>query len=93
MFTMVSGGVKAGMVPYLADQPGYDFIVGTGAAIHGHVMGPEAGATASRQSTGGAVEGVNIRDAAKKQRERDVALKIWGVYGMDDYSELYEIEA
>jgi ribulose 1,5-bisphosphate carboxylase large subunit-like protein len=62
-------GVTAGKVPYLADQPGHDFIVGAGAAIHGRVRGPEAGATAFRQSIGEAVEGVNIRDAAKKHRE------------------------
>jgi len=79
MFTVVGRGITAGMVPHLADQPGCDFIVAAGAAIHGHEMGTEAGAKAFRQPSGGVVEGVNIRDAAKKHRELDVALKTWGV--------------
>jgi 2,3-diketo-5-methylthiopentyl-1-phosphate enolase len=93
MFNMVGGGVTPGMVAYLADQLGYDFIVGAGAGIHGHVMGPKAGARAFRQAIDAVMEGVDVRDAAKKQRELDVALKTWGVYGVDDYSKLYEIEA
>jgi hypothetical protein len=36
---------------------------------------------------------VDIRDAAKKYRELDVSLKTWSIYGVDDYSKLYGIEA
>jgi 2,3-diketo-5-methylthiopentyl-1-phosphate enolase len=93
MFNMIGGGVTPGMVPYLFDNLGYDFIAGAGAAIHGHVMGPRAGATAFRQSIDAIMEGADVRDAAKKHRELDVSLKTWGVYGVDDYSKLYEIEA
>lgn len=93
MFNMVGGGVTPGMVPYLVDQLGYDFIIGAGSSIHGHVMGPKAGALAFRQSLDAVMAGVDVRDAAKKHRELDVALKSWGVYGVDDYSKLYEIEA
>ena len=39
------------------------------------------------------MEGADVRDAAEKHRELDVSLKTWGVYGVDDYSKLYEIEA
>ena len=92
-FNMVGGGVTPGMVPYLADQLGYDFIVGAGAAIHGHVMGPKAGAAAFREAIDAVVEGTDLRDAARKNRELDLALKTWGIYGVDDYSKLYEIEA
>jgi 2,3-diketo-5-methylthiopentyl-1-phosphate enolase len=56
-------------------------------------MGPRAGATAFRQSIDAVMEGADVRDAAKKHRELDVSLKTWGVYGVDDYSKLYEIEA
>ena len=69
MFNMVGGDVTPGIIPYLADQLGYDFIVGAGAALHGHVMGPKAGATAFRLPIDAAAEGVNIRDAAKKHRD------------------------
>jgi 2,3-diketo-5-methylthiopentyl-1-phosphate enolase len=75
------------------DQLGYDLIAGAGVGIHGQVMGPKAGAAAFRQSIDAVVEGVDIRDAAKKHRELDVSLKTWGIYGVDDYSKLYEIEA
>jgi len=93
MFNMVGGGVTPGMVPYLIDQLGYDFIVGVGAGIHAHVMGPKAGAMAFRQAIDAVMEGTSLPDAAKRHRELDVAIKTWGVYGVDDYSKLYEIEA
>ena len=93
MFNMVGGGVTPGMVPYLIDQLGYDFIVGVGAGIHAHVMGPKAGAMAFRQAIDAVMEGTSLPDAAKRHRELDVAIKTWGVYGVDDYSKRYEIEA
>ena len=81
--------------PKPVDQLGYDLIAGAGAdvGIHGQVMGPKAGAAAFRQSIDAVVEGVDIRDAAKKHRELDVSLKTWSIYGVDDYSKLYGIEA
>jgi 2,3-diketo-5-methylthiopentyl-1-phosphate enolase len=90
---MVGGGVTPGMVPYLIDQLGYDFFFGVGAGIHGHVMGPKAGATAFRQAIEAVMDGVSLQDAARKHRELDVAIKTWGIYGVDDYAKLYEIEA
>ncbi len=92
-FNMVGGGVTPGMVPYLIDQLGYDFIIGVGAGIHAHVMGPKAGAIAFRQAIEAVMEGTKLQEAAKRHRELDVAIKTWGLYGVDDYSKLYEIEA
>ena len=39
------------------------------------------------------MSGVPLQDAARKHRELDVAIKTWGIYGVDDYAKLYEIEA
>ncbi|MDR3438274.1 RuBisCO large subunit C-terminal-like domain-containing protein [Telmatospirillum sp.] len=93
MFNMIGGGVTPGMVPYLADQLGTDFIVGAGAGIHGHPMGARAGAMAFRQVIDAVMDHIDIRDAGKKHPELQAAIDTWRVYGEDDYSKLYEIEA
>ncbi|MGC9157723.1 MAG: RuBisCO large subunit C-terminal-like domain-containing protein [Terracidiphilus sp.] len=93
MFNMIGGGVTPGMVPYLVDQLGKDFIIGVGAGIHGHPMGPKAGALAFRQVIDALMAGIDIQEAARMHRELDAAVNAWHVYGVDDYSKLYEIEA
>lgn len=92
-FNLVGGGVTPGMVPYLMEQLGNDFVIGAGAAIHGHPMGPRAGATAFRQAIRAVLAGVDIKEAASDQPELAAALKEWGIYGVDDYNKLYDIEA
>jgi 2,3-diketo-5-methylthiopentyl-1-phosphate enolase len=93
MFNMIGGGVTPGMVPYLVEQLGNDFIVGVGAGIHGHPMGPRAGAIAFRQAIDAVMNKVDIRDAGKQHPELQAAIDTWHIYGVDDYSKLYEIEA
>jgi len=93
MFNMIGGGVTPGMVPYLTEQLGNDFIVGVGAGIHGHPMGPRAGAIAFRQAIDAVMNKVDIRDAGKQHPELQAAIDTWHIYGVDDYSKLYEIEA
>jgi 2,3-diketo-5-methylthiopentyl-1-phosphate enolase len=92
-FSHAGGGVTPGMVPYLMDQLGTDFILGVGAGIHGHPMGPRAGAQAMRQSIEAVMAGVDLVEAAKSQPELAAALATWGVYGVDDYNKLYDIES
>lgn len=91
-FNLVGGGVTPGMVPYLCEQLGTDFVIGTGAGIHGHPQGPRAGATAFRVAIDAVMNGVDIWEAAKDSPELRAALDVWGVYGVDDYTKLYQLE-
>ncbi len=92
-FTHIGGGVTPGMVPYLMDNLGTDIIIGVGAGIHGHPMGPKAGAMAFRQVIDAVMAGVDINEAAKNHPELAAAIKTWGIYGVDDYDKLYDIES
>lgn len=92
-FSLVGGGVTPGMVPYLMNTLGNDIIIGVGAGIHGHSMGPKAGAIAFRQSIDATMKGIELTEAAKTQPELAAAIKTWGIYGVDDYNKLYDIEA
>jgi len=76
---MPGGGVHPGMVPLLyADMHG-DFMVGAGGAVHGHPMGPAAGAQALRRAIDAAVAGIPAEQMAEKHPELKAALKVWGV--------------
>ncbi|MHB8075591.1 ribulose 1,5-bisphosphate carboxylase [Desulfosporosinus fructosivorans] len=92
-FNLVGGGVTPGMVPYLMNTLGNDIIIGVGAGIHGHSMGPKAGATAFRQSIDATMKGIDLTEAAKTQPELAAAIKTWGIYGVDDYDKLYDLES
>lgn len=92
-FTHIGGGVTPGMVPYLMNTLGNDIIIGVGAGIHGHTMGPKAGAIAFRQSIDATMNGIDLTEAAKTQPELAASIKTWGIYGVDDYNKLYDIEA
>lgn len=92
-FTHIGGGVTPGMVPYLMENLGTDIIIGVGAGIHGHPQGPKAGAMAFRQSIEAVMNGIDITEAAREQQELAGALNTWGVYGVDDYDKLYDIES
>jgi len=53
--------------------------MGVGGAIHGHPMGPVAGARAMRQVIDAAVEGVSIVEAGKAHPELQAAIDAWGL--------------
>lgn len=93
IFNLAGGGVTPGMVPYLMGKLGLDFVIGAGAAIHGHPMGPGAGASAFRQAIQAVLSGDDIAKASEDKPELKVALERWGIYGQDDYTHLYDIEA
>lgn len=76
---MPGGGVQPGMVQALHDDMGNDFMVGAGGAVHGHPMGPTAGAQALRRAIDAAVDGLPVEEAAEKHPELKAALKLWGV--------------
>jgi len=71
------GGLHARMVPRLVDDLGIDHAFGAGGAIHGHPMGPAAGARAIRQAMDAAVVGQALTDAAASHPELAAALETW----------------
>ncbi len=76
---MPGGGIHPGMVHLLYRDMGRDFMVGAGGAVHGHPMGPSAGARALRQAIDAAVEGIPVTVKAKEHPELEGALGMWGV--------------
>ncbi len=76
---MPGGGVQPGMVPLLYADMHQDFMVGAGGAVHGHPMGPAAGARALRQAIDAAVNGIAIEKMAEQHPELKAALEQWGV--------------
>ena len=55
-------------------------VVAAGGAIHGHPLGPAAGARAFRQAIDAVMAGVPLADAGKADRELGLALELWGIY-------------
>ena len=70
---------------------GPDCIMGAGGAIHGHPMGPVAGARAMRQAIDAAVAGIPIVEAAKEHPELQAAIDAWGLLE-DEESRLFDIK-
>src|SRR3990170_3041715 len=79
VWPMPGGGVHPGMVPLLFADMGRDFMVGAGGAVHGHPMGPAAGATALRQAIDAVCAGVSLRTAAEAHPELRAAVAAWGI--------------
>ncbi len=88
---MVGGGVIPGLVPQLVDDIGPDVLLGVGAGIHAHPMGPAAGAKAMRIAMDATMKGVNLREAAKSCEELACAIKIWGIYGETNVKDNYAL--
>ncbi|MHA2398408.1 MAG: RuBisCO large subunit C-terminal-like domain-containing protein [Promethearchaeota archaeon] len=75
---MPSGGITAGMVEKCMKEAGKDILIGSGGGIHSHPDGPIAGAKAFRQAIDAVMQGKNVKQAAKEQKELGVALGEWG---------------
>ncbi|HAW11243.1 MAG TPA: ribulose 1,5-bisphosphate carboxylase [Chloroflexi bacterium] len=75
---MPGGGVQPGMLPLLFGDMGRDFIVGAGGAVHGHPLGPAAGAKALRQAIDAVMANGAIRIEGSPP-ELAAALAIWGI--------------
>lgn len=91
MLPFVGGGVIPGLVPQFVDDCGSDVLLGVGAGIHAHPMGPRAGAIAFRAAIDAVMEGVNLHEKAKDCEELQVAIDKWGIYGEDHSKDLYAI--
>ena len=78
VFAVASGGLHPGLVPKLVDFLGKDIIIQAGGGIHGHPMGTRAGAKAMRQAIDSVMQGIPIREYAKKHKELKAAIQLWG---------------
>lgn len=75
---MPSGGITPGMVEKCIKEAGKDILIGSGGGIHSHPDGPTAGARAFRQAIDAVMQGKNVKQVAKEQKELGVALGEWG---------------
>ncbi|KKK44923.1 MAG: Ribulose 1,5-bisphosphate carboxylase [Candidatus Lokiarchaeum sp. GC14_75] len=75
---MPSGGITPGMVEKCIKEAGKDILIGSGGGIHSHPDGPTAGARAFRQAIDAVLQGKNVKQVAKEQKELGVALGEWG---------------
>lgn len=73
-----SGGLHPGILPYITEMLGNDTVIQVGGGIHGHPKGTKQGALAVRQALDADIEGIDLRKAAKKNKELFEALKYWG---------------
>ncbi len=80
VFPMPGGGTTQGHVEDLVRKFGKDVMVAAGGAIHGHPMGPAAGARAFRQAIAAVMAGEPLAAAGKAAKELGLALELWGVY-------------
>jgi len=71
------GGLHAGKIHRLFSDLGIDFAVGAGGAVHGHPMGPTAGARAIRLAIDAIVRGEPLAAAGAKHPELATALERW----------------
>lgn len=80
VFPMPGGGTTQGHIEDIIKKFGVDVMIAAGGAIHGHPMGPAAGAKAFRQGIDAVMAGKTLVDAAKEYEELEAALQAWGVY-------------
>jgi len=91
-FPMPGGGVYQGLVPFMTDLLGADWIVACGGAIFGHPGGGTAGARSVRQAVDAVMAGIPLAKAAEDpaNAELKAAIDKWGIYG--DQKRLYDIK-
>lgn len=87
----VGGGVVPGLVPRFMRDCGNDVLLGVGAGIHAHGMGPQAGAKAFRVAIDACMNDIPLREAAKNSPELTWSINKWGIYGEDHSKDLYAI--
>lgn len=80
---LFGGGMIPGLVSQTVEDAGNDCILGVGAGIHAHPMGPAAGGKAMRQAVDATLKNQDLREAAKDHEELKCAIDTWGVYGDD----------
>ncbi|MCJ7825571.1 MAG: RuBisCO large subunit C-terminal-like domain-containing protein [Anaerolineales bacterium] len=74
---MPGGGVHPYTVESLVEDFGFDIMVGAGGPVHGHPMGPRAGARAFRQAVDAVTAGIALDEAALEYEELRIAIELW----------------
>lgn len=77
VWPIAGGAIKQGHIPRLFNDLGLDFIIGAGGAIHGHPMGPAAGARAFRQGIELMMKKGRL-ESEELEKELKVAIETWG---------------
>lgn len=80
VFPMPGGGTTQGHIEDVVKKFGKDVMIAAGGAIHGHPMGPAAGARAFRQGIDAVMAGQTLAEAAREYKELAAALEAWGIY-------------
>ena len=80
VFPMPGGGTTQGHIEDVIRKFGKDVMIAAGGAIHGHPMGPAAGARAFRQGIDAVCAGQSLEQAGQEHEELGIALKLWGIY-------------
>jgi len=83
-WAMQGGGMIQGMVKLMIEEYGKDIVIGAGAAIHAHPLGPTAGAKAFRQAIDAVMNGEKLKEAGMKHKELGAALDAWGIVGEEE---------
>ena len=92
MLPFVGGGVVPGLVPKFMEDAGNDILLGVGAGIHAHPMGPRAGAKAFRETIDACMNDIPLDKAAQNgSKELQVAIEKWGIYGAGHSKDLYAL--
>ncbi|MBN2458096.1 type III ribulose-bisphosphate carboxylase [Candidatus Woesearchaeota archaeon] len=79
VLAVASGGLHPGSIPKLLKKMGNDIVMQFGGGCHGHPDGTRAGASAIRQAADAAMQGVSLKEQAKKSQELASALKKFGI--------------
>ncbi|MCZ7400562.1 MAG: type III ribulose-bisphosphate carboxylase [Candidatus Methanoperedens sp.] len=75
-----SGGLHPGLIPSVMGILGNDCTILVSGGIHGHPKGTRAGAKAVMQAIEATMEGIDLSDYARKNKELQQALLKWEYY-------------
>ncbi|MFH1451789.1 MAG: type III ribulose-bisphosphate carboxylase [archaeon] len=79
VFSVCSGGIYSGHIPYLIRNFGNDIIIQAGGGIHGHPDGTVYGAVSMRQAVDATLAGETLEEYGKTHEELMRALEHFGV--------------
>lgn len=78
VFSVCSGGIYPGHIPYLIKNFGKDIIIQAGGGVHGHPNGTRTGATAMKQAVDATMKGEKLERYGMSHKELMDALEFWG---------------
>ena len=78
VFSVCSGGIYPGHIPYLMRNFGKNIIIQAGGGVHGHPDGSRIGATAMRQAVDATMKGETLEHYGRSHKELMDAMGFWG---------------